>query len=91
MSTASGTIGTDPSWRLYLFTMRQGRLIGKREFFWKDISDDFDPKVFLSQIIVQYYVNSEFVPAEIHLPIEVAETQPHRTVVDGETGPAACI
>lgn len=56
---------------LYLFTMRQGRIIGKREFFWEDITDDFDPCHFLSTVITQYYANSEFVPAQVHLPVEV--------------------
>jgi excinuclease ABC subunit C len=60
---------------LYLFTMRQGRVIGKREFFWEDIADDFDPRAFLSEVIVQYYSNSEFVPAEIHLPVEVTDRE----------------
>ncbi|MBI3951871.1 MAG: excinuclease ABC subunit C, partial [Acidobacteria bacterium] len=62
-----------PKLALYLFTMREGRVIGKREFFWEDIADDFDPRVFLSEVIAQYYSNSEFVPAEIHLPVEVAD------------------
>jgi excinuclease ABC subunit C len=62
-----------PKLALYLFTMRQGRVIGKREFFWEDIADDFDPRKFLAEILVQYYSGSDFVPAEIHLPVEAAD------------------
>jgi excinuclease ABC subunit C len=62
-----------PKLALCLFTMREGRVIGKREFFWEDISDDFDPRLFLSEVMTQYYSGTEFVPAEIHIPLEVAD------------------
>jgi excinuclease ABC subunit C len=62
-----------PKLALYLFTMREGRVIGKREFFWEDIPDDFDPRRFLGDILAQYYSAGDFVPAEIHLPVEVED------------------
>ncbi|MDW8238086.1 MAG: excinuclease ABC subunit UvrC [Acidobacteriota bacterium] len=62
-----------PRLALYVFTMRQGRIIGKREFFWEDVADDFDPRHFLSTVITQYYANTEFVPAQVHLPVEVSD------------------
>ncbi|RMG54207.1 MAG: excinuclease ABC subunit UvrC [Acidobacteria bacterium] len=62
-----------PKLALYLFTMREGRVIGKREFFWEDIRGDFDPRTFLSEILVQYYSGAAFVPAEVHLPVDVAD------------------
>ncbi len=64
-----------PRCSLYLFTMRQGRIIGKREFFWEDIPDDFDPCRFISQVMTQYYSGSEFVPAVIHLPVDIVDRE----------------
>src|SRR5947208_4716831 len=41
---------------LQLFTMREGDIVGRREFFWEDLSpDDFNPAEFLSDVLVQYY------------------------------------
>src|SRR4030095_7462286 len=47
---------------LQLFTMREGRIVGRREFFWEDLSEDaFDPSEFLSDVLSQYYT-SDSVP-----------------------------
>src|SRR2546421_3338757 len=55
---------------LQLFTMREGDIVGRREFFWEDLpEDDFNPASFLSEVLMQYY-SSDYVPREIHVPIE---------------------
>src|SRR5713226_8952092 len=55
---------------LQLFTMREGDIVGRREFFWEDLSEnDFNPAEFLSEVLSQYY-SSDYVPREIHVPIE---------------------
>jgi excinuclease ABC subunit C len=67
---------------LQLFTMREGDIVGRREFFWEDLpADDFNPADFLSEVLAQYYSggamtesmdarSTQFVPREIHVPIE---------------------
>ncbi len=41
---------------LQLFTMRDGDIVGRREFFWEDLPDaDFNPAEFLSEVLAQYY------------------------------------
>ena len=41
---------------LQLFTMREGRIVGRREFFWEDLSEDFfDPSEFFGEVLAQYY------------------------------------
>ncbi len=55
---------------LQLFTLRDGRVIGKREFFWEDLNF-FNPAEFLRDAIQQYYLNAGFVPAAIFLPVEI--------------------
>jgi excinuclease ABC subunit C len=54
---------------LQLFTMREGRIVGRREFFWEDLPEDdsFDPSEFLGDILTQYY-STDYVPLEIHVP-----------------------
>ncbi len=55
---------------LQLFTMREGDIVGRREFFWEDLpEEDFNPAEFLSEVLAQYY-STDYVPREIHVPIE---------------------
>src|SRR6476469_9023762 len=45
---------------LQLFTMREGDIVGRREFFWEDLPEaDFNPAGFLSEVLMQYYSSSE--------------------------------
>ena len=54
---------------LQLFTMREGRIVGRREFFWEDLPEDdsFNPSEFLGEVLSQYYT-TDYVPLEIHVP-----------------------
>jgi excinuclease ABC subunit C len=45
---------------LQLFTMREGDIVGRREFFWEDLpEDEFNPASFLSEVLMQYYSTSD--------------------------------
>ncbi|HKZ78027.1 MAG TPA: excinuclease ABC subunit UvrC [Pyrinomonadaceae bacterium] len=60
---------------LQLFTMRAGHIVGRREFFWEDLTEDeFDPAEFLSEVLAQYYA-SDYVPKEIHVPVDFADRE----------------
>jgi excinuclease ABC subunit C len=60
---------------LQLFTMREGHIVGRREFFWEDLpEDDFDPASFLSDVLAQYYA-SDYVPKEIHVPVDFEDRE----------------
>lgn len=54
---------------LQLFTTREGRIVGRREFFWEDLPEDssFDASEFLGEVLSQYY-STDYVPLEIHVP-----------------------
>ena len=54
---------------LQLFTMREGRIVGRREFFWEDLEADgeFNAAEFLGEVLAQYY-STDYVPLEIHVP-----------------------
>ncbi len=53
---------------LQLFTMREGRIVGRREFFWEDLPEDnsFNASEFLGIVLSQYY-STDYVPLEIHV------------------------
>lgn len=56
---------------LQLFTMREGRIVGRREFYWEDIPvDDFKPSEFLGEVLEQYYTIGNYIPLEIHVPVD---------------------
>ncbi len=56
---------------LQLFTMREGRIIGRREFYWEDIAvDGFNPSEFLGEVLGQYYTIGNYIPLEIHVPVD---------------------
>ncbi len=60
---------------LQLFTMREGHIVGRREFFWEDLpEEDFDPASFLSDVLAQYY-SSDYVPKEIHVPVDFKDRE----------------
>lgn len=56
---------------LQLFTMRGGKIVGRREFYWDDLPfEGFDPSEFLGQVLLQYYTSGNYVPGEIHVPVD---------------------
>jgi excinuclease ABC subunit C len=56
---------------LQLFTMREGKIIGRREFYWEDLPvEGFDPSEFLGTVLEQYYTTGNYVPLEIHVPVD---------------------
>ena len=60
---------------LQLFTMREGHIVGRREFFWEDLPDDgFDPAEFLSDVLSQYYAQ-DYVPREIYVPVDFEDRE----------------
>ncbi|QQS42826.1 MAG: excinuclease ABC subunit UvrC [Acidobacteriota bacterium] len=60
---------------LQLFTMREGRVVGRREFFWEDLSEgEFDVSEFLGDVLTQYY-SSNYVPLEIHVPADFEDRE----------------
>lgn len=60
---------------LALFTVREGKVVGKREFYWEDISDPFDPGSFTGQALKQYYTGGDYAPGEVHVPVEFEDRE----------------
>jgi len=64
-----------PLLALSLFTMREGKVVGKREFYWEDIADPFDPGAFIGQPLKQYYTAGDYAPGEIYVPVDFEDRQ----------------
>jgi len=52
-----------------LFHLRAGRVVDRREFYWEDL-EDFDPHEFVPSLLKQLYLDAEYLPKMIHVPID---------------------
>lgn len=55
---------------LQLFTIREGKVVGRREFFWEDIAEPFEPGSFIGAAIKQYYALGNYVPEQVCTPVD---------------------
>ena len=60
---------------MQLFTMREGHIVGRREFFWEDLdAENFDVSDFFGEVLAQYY-STDYVPLEINVPADFADRE----------------
>lgn len=52
-----------------LFHLRNGRIVDRREFFWED-QIEFDAIEFLPALLKQIYLDQQYVPRHIHVPVD---------------------
>jgi excinuclease ABC subunit C len=57
-----------------LFHLRGGRAVDRREFFWEDV-EDFKPREFFSALVKQIYLDQQYLPDEIHVPVEFEDRE----------------
>jgi excinuclease ABC subunit C len=50
-----------------LFHVRNGRVVDRREFFWEELHA-FDPSTFWGDLLIQIYLDQQYVPSLIHVP-----------------------
>ncbi len=50
-----------------LFHLRRGQIVDRREFYWED-QHEFDEPAFLSSLLLQIYLDQQYVPGTIHVP-----------------------
>jgi len=58
-----------------LFHMRGGKIMDKREFFWEELQEinrdvNFDPGEFFSALLKQVYLDQQYIPHNIYVPVE---------------------
>ena len=63
-----------PMVALNLFHLRNGQIVDRREFFWED-QEEFDEPQFFSSLLAQFYLDQQFIPAEIHVPVDFEDRE----------------
>jgi excinuclease ABC subunit C len=57
-----------------LFHLRAGRVVDRREFYWEDL-EDFDPHEFVPSLLKQLYLEAEYLPRMIHVPMDFEDRE----------------
>ncbi len=57
-----------------LFHLRAGRVVDRREFYWEDL-ETFDPHDFVPSLLKQLYLEAEYLPKVIHVPIDFEDLE----------------
>ncbi len=52
-----------------LFHLRNGQIVDRREFYWED-QTEFDEPSFFSSLLPQIYLDQQYVPGIIHVPVD---------------------
>lgn len=55
-----------------VFHLRGGRIVDRREFYWEELQA-FDPHDFVPSLLKQLYLEAEYLPKMIHVPIDFEE------------------
>ncbi len=76
MATAAGNdadifayYAEPPMVAVNLFHLRNGQIVDRREFFWED-QEEFNPPEFFSSLLLQIYLDQQYVPGTIHVPVD---------------------
>jgi excinuclease ABC subunit C len=57
-----------------LFHLRGGRAVDRREFYWENL-EEFDPHEFVPSLLKQFYLEAEYLPKAIHVPIDFEDRE----------------
>jgi excinuclease ABC subunit C len=57
-----------------LFHLRNGRVVDRREYFWEDVAD-FEPPEFFSSLLKQLYLDQQYIPSRIHVPVDFEDRE----------------
>jgi excinuclease ABC subunit C len=57
-----------------LFHIRGGRVVDRRDFYWEDLRE-FDPAEFLPSLLKQLYLDVEYRPRVIHVPMDFEDRE----------------
>jgi excinuclease ABC subunit C len=68
-----------------LFHLRAGRVVDRREFYWEDL-EQFDPHEFVPSLLKQLYLEAEYLPKMIHVPIDFEDREPLEDLLTGRAG-----
>src|SRR5438477_6918514 len=57
-----------------LFHLRNGQIVDRREFFWED-QLEFDQPQFFSALLKQMYLDQQYIPGIVHVPVDFEDRQ----------------
>ncbi|HTC56254.1 MAG TPA: excinuclease ABC subunit UvrC, partial [Candidatus Sulfotelmatobacter sp.] len=57
-----------------LFHLRNGRIVDRREYFWEDLFD-FQADEFFSSLLKQIYLDQQYIPSRIHVPVDFEDRE----------------
>ena len=57
-----------------LFHLRNGRVVDRREYFWEDVFD-FEAPEFFSSLLKQLYLDQQYIPSRIHVPVDFEDRE----------------
>jgi excinuclease ABC subunit C len=57
-----------------LFHLRGGRVVDRREFYWEDL-DEFEPQEFVTSLLKQLYLESDYLPQIINVPADFEDRE----------------
>ncbi|MFZ0211733.1 MAG: excinuclease ABC subunit UvrC [Candidatus Acidiferrales bacterium] len=57
-----------------LFHVRGGRVVDRREFYWEDVAE-FESQEFVTSLLKQIYLEANYVPRFIHVPVEFEDSK----------------
>ncbi len=57
-----------------LFHLRGGKIVNRREFFWED-QLEFEPAEFFSSLLKQIYLDQQYIPGLIHVPVDFEDRE----------------
>jgi len=57
-----------------LFHLRGGRVVDRREFYWEEL-EEFDPQEFVPSLLKQLYLEAEYLPKAVHVPIDFEDRE----------------
>jgi excinuclease ABC subunit C len=69
-----GYYAEPPLLSVNVFHLRNGQIVDRREFFWED-QPEFDASSFFSSLLSQLYLDQQYVPAEIHVPVDFEDRE----------------
>jgi excinuclease ABC subunit C len=57
-----------------LFHLRGGRVVDRREFYWEDLQE-FEPQEFVTSLLKQLYLESDYLPKVINVPADFEDRE----------------
>src|SRR5271169_2523031 len=63
-----------PQVAVNLFHLRGGHVVDRRDFYWEEL-DEFDPAEFLPSLLKQLYLDANYLPRIIHVPMDFEDRE----------------